>query len=123
MGFYIGKYLRFAARVHAGFIPATRREVFAQIKHFKTTKCPFVNLPEKSEGRWGAGLTAEKMKGCVWLKPEAVVRIEFLEWTDASKLRHTKYVAMRADKDPRKVVKERVLKIIKCASASTRPRM
>lgn len=106
VGFYTGKDLMFAARVRAGFIPATRREVFAQIKHLKTAKCPFTNLPEKTEGRWGAGLTAEKMKGCTWLKPEAVVRIEFLEWTDATKLRHTKYVAMRTDKDPRKVVKE-----------------
>ena len=46
-----------------------------QIKHLKTARCPFVNLPEKAEGRWGQGLTAEKMKACIWLKPEAVVRI------------------------------------------------
>jgi DNA ligase D-like protein (predicted ligase) len=106
VGFYRGKELMFASRVRAGFVPATRREVFAQIKHLKTAKCPFANLPEKSEGRWGQGLTAEKMKGCVWLRPEAVVRIDFAEWTGADKLRHTKFVAMRDDKDPRKVVKE-----------------
>jgi hypothetical protein len=63
-------------------------------------------LPEVSGGRWGQGLTAEKMKTCVWLKPQAVVRIDFLEWTGADHLRHTKYVAMREDKDPRKVVRE-----------------
>jgi bifunctional non-homologous end joining protein LigD len=96
----------FAARVRAGFVPAKSREVFAQIKHLKTAKCPFANLPEKSEGRWGQGLTAEKMKGCIWLKPEAVVRVDFAEWTGADKLRHTKFVAMRDDKDPRKVVRE-----------------
>jgi ATP-dependent DNA ligase len=54
----------------------------------------------------GAGLTAEKMKECVWLKPETVARIDFLEWTGADHLRHTKFVALRDDKDPRKVVKE-----------------
>jgi DNA ligase D-like protein (predicted ligase) len=106
VGYYVGKELHFAARVRAGFIPATRREVFAQIKHLKTARCPFVNLPEKEEGRWGQGLTEEKMKSCIWLKPEAVVRIEFAEWTGAGKLRHTKYVGMRTDKDPRKVVRE-----------------
>jgi bifunctional non-homologous end joining protein LigD len=106
VGVYVGKDLLFAARVRAGFVPATRREVFAQIKHLKTPKCPFANLPEKAEGRWGQGLTAEKMKSCVWLKPQAVVRIEFAEWTGANKLRHTHYVAMRFDKDPRKVVRE-----------------
>jgi DNA ligase D-like protein (predicted ligase) len=106
IGVYAGKDLQFAARVRAGFVPATRREVFAQIKHLKIAKCPFANLPEKTEGRWGQGLTAEKMKACVWLKPEAVVRVEFAEWTGANKLRHTHYVAMRFDKDPRKVVRE-----------------
>jgi ATP-dependent DNA ligase len=38
IGFYRGKDLIYAARVRAGFIPATRREVFAQIKPLKTTK-------------------------------------------------------------------------------------
>jgi DNA ligase D-like protein (predicted ligase) len=106
IGFYRGRNLTFAARVRAGFTPASRREVFAQIKHLKTTKCPFVNLPELGDGRWGQGLTAEKMKACVWLKPQAVVRIDFREWTGADHLRHTTYVALREDKNPRQVVKE-----------------
>jgi hypothetical protein len=28
----------------------------------------------------GVGTSAEKMKECVWLRPEAVAQIEFLEW-------------------------------------------
>jgi DNA ligase D-like protein (predicted ligase) len=106
VGFYRGKDLIYAARVRAGFIPATRREVFGHIKALKTTKCPFINLPELGDGRWGQGLTAEKMKACVWLKPQAVVRIDFLEWTGADHLRHTKFIGMRDDKDPKKVVRE-----------------
>jgi ATP-dependent DNA ligase len=46
------------------------------------------------------------MKACVWLKPEAVVRIDFLEWTGADHLRHTKFVAIRDDEDSKKVVRE-----------------
>jgi DNA ligase D-like protein (predicted ligase) len=106
LGFYRGKHLFFAARVRAGFVPATRRQVFAKIKVLRTDQCPFVNLPEQSEGRWGQGLTAEKMKSCVWLKPKVVVRIDFAEWTGADKLRHTKFVGLRNDKDARKVVRE-----------------
>jgi bifunctional non-homologous end joining protein LigD len=106
IGFYRGSDLIYAGRVRAGFVPATRRQVFEQIKHLKTDRCPFANLPEKTAGRWGQGLTAEKMQECVWLKPEAVARIEFLEWTDADHLRHTKFVSLRDDKDPRKVVRE-----------------
>ena len=106
VGFYRGKDFLFASRIRAGFVPATRREVFAKIKGLKIAKCPFTNLPEKEPGRWGQGLTAEKMKSCTWVKPEVVVRIDFAEWTGADKLRHTQFVALRDDKDPRKVVKE-----------------
>ena len=106
VGFYRGKDLYYAARVRAGFIPATRLKVFEAIKHLKTPKCPFVNLPEKEAGRWGQGLTAEKMRECEWLRPEAVAQIEFVEWTGANHLRHTKFVGLRDDKDPRKVVRE-----------------
>ena len=106
VGFYRGKELIYASRVRAGFVPATRREVAAKFKGRQSAKCPFVNLPQKDAGRWGQGLTAEKMKDCIWLKPEIVVRIDFLEWTGADHLRHTKFVALRDDKDPRKVVKE-----------------
>lgn len=106
VGFYRGKDLIYAARVRAGFVPATRREVFAQIKDLQIEDCPFSNLPETGAGRWGQGLTAAKMEECVWLRPEAVARIDFLEWTGADHLRHTKFVALRDDKDPKKVVRE-----------------
>jgi ATP-dependent DNA ligase len=58
VGFYRGKDLIYASRVRAGFVPATRRKVFEQIKHLATPKCPFANLPETTSGRWGQGLTA-----------------------------------------------------------------
>ena len=106
IGFYKGRALHYAARVRAGFVPTTRRQVFDAIKHLKAAKCPFVNLPEKEPGRWGEGFTAEKMKEAVWLKPQAVAQIEFLQWTGADHLRHTKFVGLRDDKDPRKVVRE-----------------
>lgn len=34
--------------------------------------------------------------------PEAVARFDFLEWMGADHLRHTKFVAMCDDKDPRR---------------------
>jgi len=106
IGFYRDKQLRYAARVRAGFVPLTRRQVLERIKPLETGKCPFVNLPEKDAGRWGQGLTAEKMRECVWVKPQIVAAIEFLEWTGADHLRHTKFVGLRDDKDPRAVVRE-----------------
>jgi hypothetical protein len=58
------------------------------------------------KSRWGDELTAEKTKECVWLRPEAVARIEFLEWTEGDRLRHSKFVGLPDDKNPREVVKE-----------------
>src|SRR5882724_10200877 len=68
--------------------------------------CPFVDLPETRRSRFGEELNAEKMKKAVWLRPEAVAHIEFLEWTEGDRLRHSKFVGLREDKDPRSVVKE-----------------
>jgi ATP-dependent DNA ligase len=42
----------------------------------------------------------------LWLKSESVAEIEFLEWTGEHHLRHTRFVGLREDKDPRKVVRE-----------------
>jgi ATP-dependent DNA ligase len=103
---YRGEELHYAARVRAGFVPLTRRQVFATLKSLKPANCPFVNLPEKEGGRWGQGLTAEKMKECIWVKPRIVAEIEFLEWTGADHLRHTKFVGLRDDKDPRAVIRQ-----------------
>jgi len=83
-----------------GFVPATRGAVFEELKGLNTPMCPFSNLPEKQAGSWGQGLTAEKMKECVWLHPHGVARIQFLEWTGPDHLRHTKFAALRDNKDP-----------------------
>ena len=106
IGVYRDNGLRYAALVRAGFVPLTRRYVFERLKPLETTKCPFMNLPETDAGRWAQGLTAERMKECVWVKPQVVAEVEFLEWTGADHLRHTKFINLRDDKDPPKVVWE-----------------
>ncbi len=106
IGFYRGKDLHFCAKVRAGFVPASRRELFKQLAPLSNEVCPFVNLPEKGEGRWAQGLTSAKMAECVWLRPETVAQFTFLEWTPADHLRHVSFVAVRNDKEPYAVVKE-----------------
>lgn len=106
VGYYQGNDLLYVARVRNGFVPASRRQVFEKIRHLVSPTMPFANLPDTHKARWGDELTAEKMKECVWLRPEAVAQIEFLEWTAGDRLRHAKFVGLRGDKDPRKVAKE-----------------
>jgi ATP-dependent DNA ligase len=106
VGYYRGEDLVYVARVRNGFVPASPRQVFEKIRPLVSPTMPFVNLPDTHKSRWGDELTAEKMKECVWLCPENVAQIEFLEWTAADRLRHSKFVGLREDKDARSVVKE-----------------
>ena len=62
--------------------------------------------PDKRPPRWGDAVKADQMKNCVWLRPERVAQVEFLEWTSGVCLRHARFVGLRADKEPREVVKE-----------------
>ncbi len=106
VGYYYGEKLMYVARTRNGFVPASRRQVFSKLRHLVTPACPFANLPETRRSRFGEELNAEKMEKAVWLKPEAVAQIEFLEWTEGDRLRHSKFVGLREDKNPRSVVKE-----------------
>ena len=106
VGFYSGDALMYAARVRAGLVPSTRRELYARLKPLIARKCPFTNLPELKNGRWGQGLTAAKMKECIWVKPKLVANFEFLEWTDTNHVRHIKFVGLRTDKNAPQVVRE-----------------
>jgi hypothetical protein len=82
VGFYRGRDLIYVARVRNGFVPASRRQLFEKLRPLVIPECPFANLPETHRSRWGEGLTPEDMKKCVWLRPELVSQIEFLEWTE-----------------------------------------
>ena len=108
VGYYERDKFLYVARTRNGFVPASRRQVFSKVKHLVTPTCPFVNLPETRRSRFGEELNAEKMKKAVWLRPEAIAQIEFLEWTEGDRLRHSKFVGLRDDKNPRDVVKEQL---------------
>jgi bifunctional non-homologous end joining protein LigD len=68
--------------------------------------CPFANLPEATSGRWGQGLTAEKMVECRWLQPSLVAQFEFVEWTADGHLRHVHFVGLREGVDAREVTRQ-----------------
>jgi len=61
-GYYAGGKLLYAGRTRSGFTPASREQLFRRLQPLAAAECPFANLPESKAGRWGEGLTAEKMK-------------------------------------------------------------
>jgi bifunctional non-homologous end joining protein LigD len=106
VGYYDHGRLLFIAKLKNGFTPALKDEVFALFKGLEIKVCPFANLPELKNARRGEALTAEAMKKYRWLRPELVAQVEFTDWTAANHLRHSKFVGLRDDKNPREVVHE-----------------
>lgn len=106
IGYFEDGQLLYAARTRNGFTPVLRSQIFERLLKLGSDTCPFANLPEKYAGRWGQGLTAEKMKECRWLRPKLVAQFEFVEWTPDNHLRHSKFVGMRDDRDATEVLRE-----------------
>jgi ATP-dependent DNA ligase len=106
VGYFNGRNLMYAGRIRAGLPAEFRRVLLPYFEELQTVRCPFRNLPEFTEGRWGEGLTAAKMPLCRWLDPFIVARIEFLEWTPEGRLRHPRFAGIRSDKDARDVFRE-----------------
>ena len=106
-GYYEGGTLMYVARTRNGFTPSSRANLFKQFRSLEIDECPFANLPEAGSGRWGQGLTEEKMGECRWLKPVLVGQFEFLEWTPDDHLRHTCFIGLRGDRNAQDVTRER----------------
>lgn len=97
--------LRFVAKIRNGFVPRTKADLLRRFRRLETRTCPFVNLPERRGHPFA--LTAEVMAQCRWLRPRLVAEVAFADWTAADRLRHARFVALREDKDPREVRRER----------------
>jgi bifunctional non-homologous end joining protein LigD len=105
-GYYAGGKLMYAGRTRNGFTPTSRDQLFKRLKTLEAEECPFANLPEAKGGRWGEGLTVEKMKQCRWLEPVLVGQFEFVEWTPEGHLRHSRFMGLREDRKPAEVIRE-----------------
>ena len=105
-GYFDGGQLMYAGRTRSGFTPASRDQLFKRFTALAVETCPFSNLPEARSGRWGEGLTAGKMMECRWLAPLLVGQFEFVEWTPDGHLRHSRFMGLREDTEPREIVRE-----------------
>jgi bifunctional non-homologous end joining protein LigD len=105
-GYYADGNLMYAGRTRNGFTPSSRDQLFKRLSTLAAEECPFANLPEAKGGRWGEGLTAEKMQQYRWLKPALVGQFEFVEWTPDGHLRHSRFIGLSEDKKPVDVARE-----------------
>jgi bifunctional non-homologous end joining protein LigD len=100
--------LVYAGKVGTGFNEALLKELSRRFKPLATEVCPFSDLPERRQGRYGQSITASQMKKCHWLKPSLVCQLKFTEWTDDGRLRHPAFMGMREDKSAKDVIREPV---------------
>jgi bifunctional non-homologous end joining protein LigD len=95
VGYYQGDDFVFAGKIGTGFNTALLLELREKLDAIEIPKPPFtkaIGLPR---------LRAH------WVKPKVVVQVSFMEWTVHGKLRHPRLIAVRYDKKPREVVRER----------------
>jgi bifunctional non-homologous end joining protein LigD len=83
----------YAGKLRAGYTVHIKKNIASKMRTLARKECPFDDLPQKSSGRWGEGLTREEMKDYVWLKPELRCRVRFVEWTQEGHLRHPRFVS------------------------------
>ncbi len=92
LGYYDGETLHFAGKAGSGLsgpVIAQLEELFA--KH------------ALGESPFGVGRVP---KGVRFVEPTLVVEVRFTEWTGAGNIRHPTFMGIRADKNPRDVVRE-----------------
>jgi ATP-dependent DNA ligase len=93
VGYYEGEDFVFAGKVGTGFDGKLLNELRARFDKIELPKSPFtvaVGLPRAAH----------------WVKPEVVAQVAFLEWTAHGKLRHSRFLHLRTDKNARDVVRE-----------------
>jgi ATP-dependent DNA ligase len=100
LGYYRddGKLI-YAGRAGTGM---TERELRTLLKKLRplAARNMTVDAPPPTTSRFGKPLELARVH---WVRPELVVEVTYLTWTDEGLLRHVVYEGLREDKSPRDV--------------------
>jgi DNA ligase D-like protein (predicted ligase) len=94
IGYYESGDFVFAGKLGTGFDTRLLRALRIRLDRLEVPATPFTKA---------AGLPRQHTH---WVRPELVVQVAFIEWTAHGKLRHPRLLGLRADKNPRDVVRE-----------------
>jgi len=109
LGYYKNKQLTYAGKVGTGFSHKLAKDIYQRLIPLQIMKSPF--REKVGRGR----------RDYVFVKPEILCEISFIEWTSDGHIRHGSFKGLREDKNPIKVVEE-IPKPIEQVSKSTKPR-
>jgi bifunctional non-homologous end joining protein LigD len=94
VGYYEDAELRYAGKVGTGFTARTLRDLGAKLRKLEASESPFVDARPIP-------------RGVHWARPVLVAQIGFAEWTNDGRLRQSRFLGLRDDKDAAEVVRER----------------
>ncbi len=84
--------LRHVGQVGTGFDHKQMKAIYRTLEPLITKTCPFEPKPN--------------VKGVIWVRPEVICQVRFLEWTQDGILRAPVFAGLRGDKPPTQVIRE-----------------
>jgi bifunctional non-homologous end joining protein LigD len=88
--------LVYAGRVGTGIGQAELGQLWRRLQPLATAQMPLQVAPPRTN-RFGSPLVLSRVH---WVRPELVVEVKYLTWTDDNLLRQVVYEGLREDKDP-----------------------
>ena len=105
VGYYENGKLLFCGKIRNGFKQTGSKErVFTKFKGIGTTRCPFDNLPEPANARRGLLSPLKRCNNAAGLSRSLSHKSGFAKWTPDNHLRHSTFLGLREDKEPREVL-------------------
>ncbi|MGC4098038.1 MAG: DNA ligase D [Nitrospira sp.] len=109
LGYYKDEKFTYAGKVGTGYSRTLAKRIYQKLIPHKVMKSPF-------QEKVGRGL-----RDYIFVKPELLCEIAFMEWTPDGHIRHASFKGLREDKNPKRVVEE-IPKPIEQVTKGTRPR-
>jgi ATP-dependent DNA ligase len=104
LGYYDAEgRLVYARRVGTGMRTDQLEDLLRRLQPLQIDKMPLDLAPPRST-RFGSPLVLSRVH---WVRPELVVEVKYLSWTDDGLLRQVVYEGVREDKPAREVVRKR----------------
>ena len=100
LGTWEGDELVYVGNVGTGFSDAMIDQLLAKLRPLEQKEPPFSDVPKMPKVR---------KADVVWVKPELVAEVEFVEWTHDGRLRAPSFQGLRDDKSAREVHREEPL--------------
>jgi bifunctional non-homologous end joining protein LigD len=98
---WVGNRLVYAGRAGTGFTEAELERLADLLRPLETSRMP-LDKPPPRENRFGSALELSRVH---WVRPELVVEVTYLTWTEGGLLRAVSYQGQRKDKPARQVLR------------------